>query len=94
MNPKEPACFVMLGIASLQKGKYNLAEAAFERAIKLGSPQSESLQARVAALREYITESHKAMWPIYGLISLVPLAILLYLVSKIRDWRRKGRWAT
>src|SRR5437773_1187611 len=39
LNPKEPACWVMLGIVATARGDVNLAKAAFEKAIQLGSPQ-------------------------------------------------------
>ncbi|HXD00588.1 MAG TPA: tetratricopeptide repeat protein [Verrucomicrobiae bacterium] len=91
MNPKEPACFVMLGIACNRARDYNLAVAAFQKAIDLGSPQADILAVKIDALNHYITESHKVNWPIDGLLSLAPLAILVYLISKIKQWKRGKR---
>ena len=58
LNPKQPACFVMLGIVSLQGHGYdrnlNLAIAAFTKAIQLGSPQREVLTDRIAIIRRHI----------------------------------------
>lgn len=89
MNPKEPACFVMLGIACVRAREYNLAVAAFKRAIKLGSPQVDLLQSKIADLEEYITKSHQAMWPFDGLIALCAALTVLYVVLKIRGWKRR-----
>lgn len=57
MNPKEPACFTMLGIAAWAKRDYHLTVTAFEKAIALGSPQSELLKTRTDSLNEYISKS-------------------------------------
>jgi Tetratricopeptide repeat len=89
MNPKEPACFVMLGIACVKAREYNLAVAAFKRAIQLGSPQADILQSKNADLEEYITKSHQNMWPFDGLMALGAAVIVLYIVLKIRDRKRK-----
>src|SRR4051812_48098068 len=49
-TPREPACFVMLGVACLaqQNRELHLAIAAFEKATKLGSLQKPILQERIA----------------------------------------------
>lgn len=86
LNPKDPACFVMLGVASLRKHDLNLAARAFERAVKLGSPQSELLRTEAANLRSYITESHIHELPLYGVI---PIALLVFLL--FREWRKKRK---
>jgi tetratricopeptide (TPR) repeat protein len=91
MNRKEPACFVMLGIACNRARDYNLAVAAFQRAIDLGSPQASLLAERITKLNNYITESHKVTWPIYGLLSLAPLLIILAIILKIKQWKRRKR---
>jgi len=59
MNPKEPACFTMLGIVAWQKHDYNLAVAAFTKAIALGSTQPELLKRNVEFLQKYIKDSDK-----------------------------------
>jgi hypothetical protein len=89
MNPKEPACFEMLGIAADQKRDFNLAEAAFQKAIALGSPKSEILRQKVERLRQYISESLKEKFYMWGFLSLIPLLIVYYIYAKIRDRRRK-----
>jgi len=91
MNPKEPACFVMLGIAAWRTRNYNLAASAFEKAIDLGSPQSELLKGKVDGFRHYITESRKYALP--GQIAMASIAVLIlyYIYSKFRDRRRARR---
>lgn len=89
MNPREPACFEMLGIAARKKRDYNLAVAAFERSITLGSPKSEILQEKIESLRHFISESLKEKLGIWGVLSLIPLIILFYIYTKIRSRRRK-----
>src|SRR5262249_18386880 len=54
MNPKEPACFTMLGVAAWNDRNYHLAVTAFEKAMALGSPQSDLLKKRIGGLNEYI----------------------------------------
>ena len=60
LNPKEPACFVMAGIVALHSPDspyardLNLAAAAFEKAIKLGSLQRDVLAERVKLIRSHI----------------------------------------
>ena len=57
LNPREPACFVMLGIECLAKDRgrdLNLAIAAFRRAIELGSTQSEKLRLRIATIEKHV----------------------------------------
>jgi tetratricopeptide (TPR) repeat protein len=59
LNPKEPACFVMLGVASWHQQDLNLAAAAFEKAIELHSPQSEILKRKVEGIRAHIREAQQ-----------------------------------
>lgn len=59
LNPKQPACFTMLGIACLIKRDFNLAAAAFEKAIALDSSQKEILQKRLSETREFIAKSQQ-----------------------------------
>jgi tetratricopeptide (TPR) repeat protein len=97
MNPKEPACFTMLGMAAWKRRDYHLAATAFENAIALNSLQSELLKRRVAELNEYIANSRgnspqRAVLSLM-LVSLIPLVILYYIYSKIRDRRRARQFA-
>lgn len=59
LNPKQPACFVMLGLLSQQSQDLNLAAAAFEKAIALGSPQENLLHSKVAGIKGHIQEAQK-----------------------------------
>ena len=90
MNPKEPACFVMLGIACIRSGDYNLAAAAYERAIKLGALPSWQLQMRIDSLRKYIRGSLEEKIPMYLLASAFLFVIGLYVFLKIKERRRKA----
>jgi hypothetical protein len=90
MNPKEPACFTMLGIAAWRKHDYHLAATAFEKAISFGSPQTELLKIKIAGLNDYISHS-----PLFSpvLIFCAALATFVvvfayYIYSKIRERRR------
>jgi len=96
MNPKEPACFVMLGIAAWKRGGYHLAAAAFEKAMVLGSPQSELLKRRVKGLNEFISESRRndPTNLLVLVLAAMALPILYYIYAKIRDRRRARRVAS
>lgn len=96
MNPKEPACATMLGLAAWSKRDYHLAVAAFEKSIVLGSPQADLLKKRTDSLKEYIAHSlrnNPPGGPIAAiiLVLLIPLLILYYIYSKIRDHYRAVR---
>jgi len=91
LNSNEPACFAMLGVKSLRNHDLNLAAAAFERAINLGSPHADLLQARVTAIRRHITEARRIMIPYFALAAVALTAIGLYVVQLIR--RRRTRLA-
>jgi len=94
MNPKEPACFTMLGMAAWKERDYHLAASAFEKAMLLGSPQTDLLKRRVEGLNEYIARSRENNFPsaILSLIilSTIPLVVLCYIYSKVRE-RHKAR---
>ena len=72
LNPSEPACFVMLGILSIKNHDLNLAEAAFDKAIKLGSPQAEILRVKREVILKHIREARTYSSSNFG--SLVALA--------------------
>ena len=57
LNRQEPACWVMLGVASLEHQDLNLAAAAFQRAVDLGSPQSERLRGLISEIRDHQTKA-------------------------------------
>jgi tetratricopeptide (TPR) repeat protein len=86
MNPKEPACYVMLGIAAWKSRNYHLAAVAFDRPISLGSPQSENLKEKANNLREFIRKSQETKWTmrIFLLVVVgVPAAWILWLIVRI-----------
>jgi len=98
MNPKEPACQVMLGIAAGMKRDYHLEITAFERAIALGSPQADLLKEKCNDLREFIRKSennrHSANFVGITIIGLPMALILLFVVRDLRRWRlRRSRTA-
>lgn len=93
MNPKEPACFVMLGVAAWRTRSYHLAAAAFEKAISLGSPQADLLKKKVEGFNDYISESRKNALPGQIAVASVAALILYYIYSKIRDRRKASRAA-
>jgi tetratricopeptide (TPR) repeat protein len=82
LNPKEPACFVMLGIMCLaEKSDYNLAAASFQKAIDLGSLQKQVLQERILVIREFKRESQsqKSGIGFLGLLCvMIPAGIVIF----------------
>jgi len=91
LNPLEPACFVMLGVKSLHVRDLNLAIKAYERAIQLGSRQSDLLQERIDALREHIRKARMEQLPIYLVVGLFVGAIAIYIIRKVRSqYRQRG----
>lgn len=85
MNPKEPACFEMLGIAAGRRHDFNLEAAAFEKAIQLGSLKTENLKQKVDELHDYVRESLKSKFVIWGILGLLSAALLsaLYRICSI-----------
>jgi Flp pilus assembly protein TadD len=97
MNPKEPACFTMLGIAAWRKHNYHLAVSAFEKAIALGSPQSDLLKLKIGGLKEYIAKSPMLGEQTAGaivfflIVILIPVLVAYYFYAKQRDYKRKEK---
>jgi hypothetical protein len=94
MNPKEPACQVMLGIAAWKALNYHLAATAFDHAIGLGSPQADLLKQKSDDLQEFIrhSEGEKQSAHFLGITVLgLPVALILFFI--LRDLRRKWRKA-
>lgn len=89
LNPQQPACFVALGVTCAKAKDYNLAAAAFEKAINLGSPQSDILKLKAVALRDYVHGSLKVKLPFYALAALLIGVILLFILSKLRERRKR-----
>jgi hypothetical protein len=90
MNPKEPACFEMLGIAAGRCRDFNLEADAYQRAIQLGSLKTENLKQKVDELHNYIRESLKYKLIIGGILGLLSIALLSILYSIYR--KISGRW--
>jgi hypothetical protein len=94
MNPKEPACFTMLGVAAWKKRDFNLAVSAFKKAVVLDSPQRALLQAKINGLNHFIHESYKEKLIGYGMAAAVILFFLCLLSCigiKIWQWRMAMR---
>jgi len=89
LNPREPACFVMLGVKSLHNHDLNLAAKAFERAIRLGSPQRDLLESHIRAIRSHIREARRQYLPLYAFIGLLVGLVSIYLLLQIRTGRRQ-----
>jgi hypothetical protein len=92
LNPREPACFVMLGVKSLHNRDLNLAIKAYERAIHLGSLQSGLLQEHIDSLREHIRKArlHNPTTFVSALLVVLPVTLLaIVCIRKLRvRWRQ------
>ncbi len=89
LNPKEPACFEMLGVVSLMNADRHLAVAAFEKAIALGSSQKAELQAHVDVLKDFMERSKQYRSSIHGVIFFIlavvagAVAVLIVLLKPL-----------
>lgn len=97
MNPKEPACFEMLGVAAWKKHNYHLAISAFEKAIALGSLKSDLLEQKIGGLKEYIAKSPvlgeqtSAFIVFFLIVVLIPALVAYYFYARHRDLKRKAK---
>jgi hypothetical protein len=87
LNPKQPACWVMLGAACLCKRNYNLAGKAYEKAIVLKSPQSDLLRAAVPEIRVFVersitTRRGMSVLPFIGLAVLFALIVAAFWIIR------------
>ena len=89
MNPKEPACRTMLGIAAWKNRNYHLATTAFEKAIALGSPQAELLKSKVGHLNEFIKHSQAQKLEMDIFIAAILSIILFVIYRSIQSIRRR-----
>jgi Tetratricopeptide repeat len=89
LNPKQPACFVALGIVAWRKHELHLARTSFQKAIELNSPQSEILWSKVTEINSYLSHANfvEPWFPI-ALIALIPVAVCYYFYAKRRHKRR------
>jgi tetratricopeptide (TPR) repeat protein len=99
LNPKEPAVFVMAGIAAFSKRDFNLGVAAFERAIALNSPQADLLRWKIADARDFISKArHNPTFRGYltalivlGMFVVGGVSALFFVVRWIRRTMKAGR---
>ncbi|MEO7299644.1 MAG: hypothetical protein ABI042_13830 [Verrucomicrobiota bacterium] len=95
LNLKQPACFTMLGIVCLTKRDFNLAAAAFKRAIALSSTQKEILETKISEIEGYIIDSRKhaketKTMVVKGVgILILVLSVIFYLVRRSLSRRAK-----
>lgn len=86
LNPDQPAAFVLAGMIATRDRAYNLAVAAFKRAIDLGSPQADLLKRHIEELETYITRSHqhtgRMRWRTVGVFSIVLLPVAYYAIRR------------
>ncbi|HTH49472.1 MAG TPA: hypothetical protein VMB21_18295 [Candidatus Limnocylindria bacterium] len=88
LNPQEPAVFEMLGVLCWKDGDLNLAAAAFEKAIALGSPKVPLLQKKADSIRKHVHEAQaEYIRPLVIGLCLIPVAFF-YRVAK--RWKRKA----
>lgn len=87
LNPREPAVFEALGAYCWLKRDLNLAVAAFERAIQLGSLKRELLSSKVDSLREHIRKARLHNPPGW-LISFYVGGAVLLCVAAVMAMRR------
>jgi hypothetical protein len=91
LNPKEPACFQMLGVWCMWRGNRNLATAAFHKAIELGSPQTPMLKAYIIRLDEY-TWKARIRGPLLFMVPVL-LGVAYFIYCRIRKARKmRGQW--
>ena len=97
LNAHQPACFTMLGIACLAKRDFNLASAAFRKALEFGSPQGKLLKTRIAECEDMIRNSHahKLAWlPILMVLLAFAMMVGLAIFGLSKLIRYLGRPAT
>jgi tetratricopeptide (TPR) repeat protein len=89
LNPDQPAAMVMAGIIATEARSYNLAVAAFQRAIDLGSPQAELLRWHITDLEEYIKTSlargGRHSWS--GLLMIAATVVGFPILALLVIWR-------
>ncbi len=92
LNPDEPACMTMLGMAALKAGDLNLAQKAFEKATTMGSPLKDVLELKILEIQTHIqksgTVSTKINLFILAVIA-VPCLCLWALVVILRKLKRR-----
>jgi tetratricopeptide (TPR) repeat protein len=88
LNPKEPACFTMLGIACLRgRHDWHLAAASFQRALDLGSPQKKPLQKQILAIQDFKRTSlgNQGSAVLLGFLCLgSPVIVIVFFLFKLK----------
>lgn len=87
LNPRQPACFTMLGIVCLKRGDLHLAAAAFRRALDLGSPQAELLRERIAGIRTHQRAGAIQNAP-QTIVKVALAALAVLLLVRLYRWSR------
>ena len=83
LNPREPACFTILGIWCQFRRDLNLAAKAYERAIKLGSPQADLMRANIQSINEHIAKARLYNRGPYLLIAAaIALLVFWYIIKR------------
>jgi hypothetical protein len=91
LNPKEPACWVILGVVAAQGSDMKLAKTAWKKAIELGSGQSRLLQTHMTSTweiksndwrEESLPEFLERNW-IYALCSATVLLLIGLRIKRI-----------
>lgn len=91
LNPGQPACFAMLGIWCQSRRNLNLAAKAYERAIKLGSPQADLMRANIQSINEHIAKARLYNRGPFLLIAVaITLVVFWYIISKLRARRNRN----
>ena len=91
LNTQEPACQVMLGMVALKHRDINLARAAFNNAIQLGSPQAPILRGQLNRLEHFHSSLFGIPHQVYWAASLIALVIAYYLYRKLREFSHRRR---
>jgi hypothetical protein len=94
LNPKEPACFVVLGMVTGKLGEINLARKAFKKAIEMGSPQAALLQNQIEHLKKFQVRpfglSLRDVW-FFSVMILIGIIFFYYLYNLRRKSKLEQR---
>lgn len=88
LNPQQAACWTMVGALCQANRDLNLAEAAFTRALKLGSPQAGLLRKRLDAVRmnRKLGQSNRMFeLSVIGILILVSIALVVQRIRRRRS---------
>ena len=93
LNQEQPACFVVAGMLALAAEDGTLAKQAFQKAIRLGSPQKAQLEqwiAHIGTVRNYKPISWATIITTSPFVIAAAL-VLAAIVMKLREMRRPVR---